>query len=173
MEKRLRHDPAPAAVAVPSERHPTPHAVLEDTLSMRARPTIVLAVVAVLVVALAVVAAVVSSSRERPTLDDATPEGVVQLYASALFNDDVTAAEEYLDPAIDCGDFLSDFFISDTSRIAVLKTEVDQDTASVELQIEEGSGLDGTWTHRENFTLRRDVGTWLITGDPWPFFECK
>lgn len=152
---------------------PPPHAVLEDTGRMKAPPNIVLAVVAVLVVGLAVVAALVSSGRERPTLDDATPEGVVQLYASALFNDDVTAAEQYLDPAIDCGDFLGDFFISDTSRIAVLETEVDQDTARVELRIEEGSGLDGTWTHRENFSLRRDVGTWLITGDPWPFFECK
>lgn len=139
---------------------------------MRVRPAIVLAIVAVLVVALAVIAAVVSSGRERPTLDPTTPEGVVQLYASALFSDDVAAAEKYLDPDIDCGDFLTDFYISDTSRIAVLQSDEKADTARVELQIEEGSGLDGSWAHRENFTLRRDSGAWLITGDPWPFYEC-
>ncbi len=140
---------------------------------MRARPTIVLAVVAVLVLALAVVAAVVSRDRTRPALDAATPEGVVQLYVSALFDDDAAGAEEYLDPALDCGDFLHENYLSDTSRIAVLKTETDEDTARVELQIEEGTGLDGTWTHREDFTLRRDSETWLITGDPWPAYDCK
>ncbi|MGO1384300.1 MAG: hypothetical protein ACTHWA_06255 [Arachnia sp.] len=140
---------------------------------MSARPNIVLGVVAALVVALAIVAAVVSTGREHPTLDAATPEGVVQLYASALFNDDVSTAEAYLDPAIDCGEYFQEYFISDTSRIVVLEAETDEDTARVDLQIEEGSGIDGTWTHRESFTLRREADTWLITGNPWPFFECK
>ncbi len=140
---------------------------------MTAKPSVVLAVVAILVVALAVVAAIVSSGRERPTLDATTPEGVVQLYVSALFTDDIGGAEEYLDPALDCGDSLDRFYMADTSRIAVLRTEVDQNTARVELQIEEGSGLEGSWTHREQFALRRDAGTWLITGEPWPHYECK
>lgn len=141
--------------------------------NMRARPATVLAIVAVLVVALAVVAAIVSSGRAQPTLDSRTPEGVVQLYVSALVKDDVAAAEEYLDPKLDCGDFLREIPVSNTSRIAVLTTEVTKETARVELQIEEGSGLDGTWTHSEEFTLRRDGETWLITGDPWPAYGCE
>ena len=140
---------------------------------MRARPNIVLAIVAVLVVALAVVAAVVSRGREGPTLDPTTPEGVVQLYVSALFDDDVPAAVEYLDPALNCEDMLRESFISETSRIAVLKTAVDEETARVELQIEEGSGLESNWTHREEFTLRRNAETWQITGDFWPVYGCE
>ncbi len=140
---------------------------------MRARPTTVLAIVAVLVVVLAVVAAFVSRGRERPTLDATTPEGVVQLYVSALFDDDVATAVEYLDPKLGCEDPLPEVYISDTSRIAVVKTTTTKDTAKVALQIEEGSGLDGNWSHREDFTLRRDSGTWLITGEPWPIYQCE
>lgn len=140
---------------------------------MKARPNIVLAIVALLVVALAIVAAVVSGQRERPALDASTPDGVVQLYISALFNDDVAAAVEYLDPALNCEDTLRDIYISDTSRIAVLKTDVEGGIAKVGLQIEEGSGLDGSWTHREDFTLGHDSGTWLITEAPWPAYECE
>ncbi len=140
---------------------------------MRVRPGIILAVVAVLVVALAVVAAVVSSSRDRPTLDATTPEGVVQLYVRDLFNDDVAAAKKYLDPASNCEDSLRDIYISDTARVAVIKTETKEDSATVQLQIEEGSGFDGGWSHSEDFTLRRDSGTWLITGEPWPLYECQ
>lgn len=139
---------------------------------MRARPTIVLAVVAVVVVALAVVAAVVSSGRDRPTLDATTPEGVVQLYVSALFDDDVAAAVEHLDPTFGCSDPLPEVYLNGTSRIAVLKSATSGDTARVELRIEEGSGLGGTWSHDENFSLRRDGNTWLITGEPWPIYEC-
>lgn len=139
---------------------------------MRSRPAIVLAVVAVLVVALAVVAAVVSSSRDQPKPDATTPEGVVQLYVSALFNDDDSAAAKFLDPASKCADALDDAYVFDTARVAVVETSTDGDTATVGLQIEEGSGLDGGWSHREDFTLRRDSDTWVITGEPWPLFEC-
>lgn len=141
---------------------------------MRARPNIVLAIVAVLVVALAVVAALVSSGRDRPTLDATTPEGVVQLYVSALFDDDVPAAVEYLDPNLGCGSRLPEVYISDTSRIAVVEATTTKDTARVELSIEEDAGfLDGSWSHRETFTLRRASGTWLITGEPWPIYQCE
>ncbi len=141
---------------------------------MRARPAIVLAVVAVLVVALAVIAAIVSGGRDRPTLDATTPEGVVQLYVSALFEDDAPAAAKYLDPALNCADSLRDAYIAESFRVAVVKTSTHEDAARVELQIEEGAGLlDGSWSHREDFTLRRDSGTWLITGEPWPLYECE
>ncbi len=142
---------------------------------MRARPATVLAIVAVLVVALAVVAAIVSSGRDRPTLDATTPEGVVQLYVTALFDDDVAAAaEDYLAPELNCGDFLSEMYLADTFRVAVVETTTTKDTAQVELSIEEDAGLfNGSWSHREIFTLRRDAGTWLITGEPWPVYQCE
>ncbi|MEO7587905.1 MAG: hypothetical protein ABIS84_07735 [Arachnia sp.] len=140
---------------------------------MRARPAAVLAVVASLVVVLAVVAALASRGREHPELDAGTPEGVVQLYVSALFNDDLATAAQYLDPALGCSDPLPEPYLNDTARIAVVKTTTSGDTAKVELRIEEGSGLNGSWTHDENFTLGRDGGTWLLTGEPWPVYGCK
>lgn len=140
---------------------------------MRTRPTAVLVIVAVLVVLLAVVAALVSRGRDYPTLDANTPDGVVQLYVSALFDDDVATAVEFVDPALGCSDPLPEIYLSDIARVAVLKSTTSGDTASVELRIEEGSGLDGTWSHREDFSLRRDQGTWLITGDPWPIYSCN
>lgn len=142
-------------------------------MSMKARPTTILAIVAALVVALAVVAAIVARDRERPFLDASTPEGVVQLYASALFGGDVSTAVTYLDPALGCYDPLPETYLNDTSRIAVLKSTTTGDTATVELRIEEGSGLGGTWSHDETFSLRSDGDSWLITGEPWPIYGCK
>ena len=140
---------------------------------MRGRPTIVLAIVAALVVLLAVVAAVVSAGRESPPLDATTPGDVVQLYVSTLFDGDVAGAVKYLDPELGCADPVPEAYLSDVSWISVLKSTMQDDTAEVDLRVEEGSGLDGTWSHTEIFTLRRDSGTWLITGEPWPIYSCK
>lgn len=140
---------------------------------MRTRPTTVLAIVAALVVLLAVAAAIVSQGRERPTLDVSTPEDVVQLYISTLFDDDVASAVKYLDPALGCSDQPPEVYLPDGARVSVAKTATTGDTATVELRIEEGSGLDGSWSHREDFSLRRDNDSWLITGEPWPIYACE
>lgn len=140
---------------------------------MRSRPAIVLAIVAALVVLLAVAAAVVSRGRERPTLDPATPDGVVQLYATALFDNDVEGALEYLDPDLGCADPLPEVYLPDAARLSVTDTATNGDTATVELRVEEGGGWDSMWSHDQNFSLRRDEGTWLITGEPWPIYECR
>ncbi|MGV8846189.1 hypothetical protein [Tessaracoccus sp.] len=140
---------------------------------MRARPTTVLAIVAALVVALALVAAIVSNGRERPQLDASTPEGVVQLYVSTLFHGDVAGAVKYLDSELGCADPVPEAYLSDLSWVSAMKSTMKDDTAEVELRVEEGSGLDGTWSHIEVFTLRRDSDTWLITGEPWPLYSCK
>lgn len=138
---------------------------------MRIRPPAVLGAIALVVVVLAVVAAIVSSNRERPELDPATPEGVVQLYVTALFNDDVAGAVTYLDPKLGCAEHLPEVYTGDTARVAVVRSTTTGDTATVVLQIEESSGLDG-WSHRETFTLHRN-GEWLITGHPWPIYSCE
>ena len=140
---------------------------------MRPRPTTVLAIVAALIVLLAIVAAVLAEGRERPTLDPGTPEGVVQLYVQALFDDDVAAAIEYLDPALGCSDPLPEPYLADTARVSVVTTTTNDDTATVELAIEEGGLLEGSWSHPERFTLIRNGEQWLITGDPWPIYECR
>lgn len=140
---------------------------------MRTRPALVLAIVAALVVLLAVAAALVSRGRERPTLDASTPEGVVQLYVSALFEDDVAGAVEYLDPALGCSDPLPEVYIADTARVSVAKTSSSGDTAQVELRIEEGSGIGDVWSYRQDFSLRRENQAWLITGEPWPIYSCE
>ena len=140
---------------------------------MRARPTIILAIVAALVVVLAIVAAVVSANRQGPSLDPATPEGVVQLYIKAMFSDDPSAGVKYLDPALGCSDPLPEMYLGDASRVAVIKTTTTGDTAKVELRIEEGSGIGGSYSHDEPFALRREGDTWLIVEEAWPLYGCK
>ena len=139
---------------------------------MRDRPALVLGLVAALVAVLAIVAAVVAGTREHPALDAGTPAGVVQLYVVALYDGDDATAVQYLDPALGCTDPLPERYLAGTARIGVAATTVTGDRATVDLRIEEGAGLD-TWSHRETFTLRRDGETWLITGHPWPIYECE
>ncbi len=141
---------------------------------MKARPNVVLLVVAGLVLVLAVIAALVSASRGELDLDPATPDGTVQLYIKALYEGDEDAALALLDPELGCEEPFQQLYLSESARVGVLETEMDGDTATVVIEVEEesGAGLFESWSHRETFELIAAGDGWLITGEPWPVYYC-
>lgn len=140
---------------------------------MNARPNVVLAVVAGLVVALAIVAAVVSGVREQPGLDPATPEGTVQLFLSAIFDGDQDAAAGYLDADLGCEPPF-DAYLPAGARLEVVRSTTDGGEAEVVVDVVERSGglVPDEWTHRESYELVADGEGWLLTADPWPLSSC-
>lgn len=141
---------------------------------MAARPNVVLAVVAGLVVALAIVAALVSGAREPADLDPATPEGTVQLFVTAVFDGDEDAAAAYLSPDLRCEPPFPDLYLPQGARLEVIRTERDGASAAVVVDVIERSGglVPQEWTHRERYELIADGESWLVTGDPWPVYSC-
>lgn len=143
---------------------------------MRARPNVVLLVIAGLVAALAVIAAVVAANRTPPGPDLATPEGVVQEYVVAALDGDQERMATFLDPALGCEAPFPWFNQPRPASLSVVSTRERGPNATVVVEITEGGGgplPGGSYTHRETFTLVSREGRWLIGGHPWPVYECK
>ena len=142
---------------------------------MRSRQDIVLLVVAALVVVLAVIAAV-AGGRGAPAPDPSTPEGVVQQYVTAVVEADQAAMAALLDPALGCEPPFYYGSATASASLAVVSTRIDGDRATVVVEITEGGGgplPGGRYTHRESFDLVASGDSWLVTGMPWPVYECK
>ncbi|SDB81260.1 hypothetical protein GA0111570_103246 [Raineyella antarctica] len=142
---------------------------------MRARPNVVLLVIAVLVAALATTAAVVAANRKPSPPDLATPEGVVEAYVVAVITADQATATSFLDPTLNCQSNLQ-YFSQQQGSFTVVSSRTSGSTAWVVAEISMGGGgplPDTTNAQRFTFQLVSRDGHWLVTGDPWPGLGCK
>lgn len=136
----------------------------------------VLAIVVGVVVLLAIGAGVVSAGRGTPQLAVGSPQSTVQTYLAGVFERDLPRAAEVLDPAGACG-------LTDLQRIApqsitraVLRgTTISEDRARVRVDLvyeKSGGRFGGSWIEPLTFRLTDTGDGWVITGSPWPMFEC-
>lgn len=145
---------------------------------MNLSPNRVLMVILGTVGVLVVVAVVVIALRPPATFDPATPEGAVQGYLEAVFDDDETAALGYLEPKSPCDEHdISDASVDSSARVVLVETEVDDDTARVEVEMtfSRGQGLFDSYEYSqdESFDLVDFGDRWLLTGEPWPVRVCN
>ena len=132
-------------------------------------------------VAFVLVLAFIALAREPVLLDAGSPEGVVQRYLQAVSDGDYNAAFDYLDP-----DFYEGCDATALARSAPdepFSASIEDEEASpdhplvaVTLRFGSGGGPFGSgWTSYEQFELVRVSGSWLITGEAWPYFswDCR
>ncbi len=144
---------------------------------MTSRPNRILLIVVGVIVVIAIVAGVFSATRPAPKYARGTPEGVVQAYLSAVIDGDHQEAAKLLAGESPCevAD-LDQAYVPDEVRVVLRDSEVDGDTAQVVVDVVVSSGdlLDGSeHAEKHTFRLTRAGGGWLITGTPWPMFECS
>lgn len=132
---------------------------------------------AIVVAIIAVVALVVLIVGKQDTvqLDRATPEGTVQEYLNAVVAGDFDSAAQKFDSESSCKaeDLDKAYFDSDV-RISLVNSTETSTGAVVRVQIESPSGAPLGGYYGEEHTLRlvkADSG-WLISGIPWPMYEC-
>ena len=132
-------------------------------------------VVGLVVVALLVVAGVVAALREPAVLDPATPSGVVQQYVQAVMDGDNDRAADLLSVNTECnaGD-LDRAWVDPAARVDLLRSETSGNRAHVRIAIDTPTGelLRNSWSEERTIRLERIGGEWLITGVPWPLYEC-
>lgn len=144
----------------------------------RVRPNRVLAVVVGGIALVALVAAVLAATRSEPEFDPATPEGTVQGYLQAVFDEDEDEALSYLaaDTACDRDDFRG-VVTSESARVVLRGAEVDGEVATVEVEIAYtgGQGPFDTyeWSEEQTFELEREGDRWVLIGEPWPLYFCR
>lgn len=137
----------------------------------------VLAIALGVVVVVAVVAVIVSASRDTTSPEDGTPAGVVQDYLSAVIEGDHEEAADLIAPESPCDiTDLDRAYVPDDVRVVLRDTAVDGDTAQVQVEVVMSSDdLLGGSEYSEEHTFRlvsTDRG-WLVTGVPWPAYDCK
>ena len=133
-----------------------------------------LAVVVFAIVVASLVTALLTS-RDTAELEPGTPEAAVQDYLDAVLDRDSEAAERMLAPDSPCDvEDLDNAFVDDDVRVSLRDVEVSDTTARVDVTISAGSGglIPSEWSEEHTFRLRRTGDDWLITGAPWPLFEC-
>lgn len=144
---------------------------------MSSRPNRVLAIVVGVVVVLALVVAVLSANRPVAAYDEGTPEGVVQSYLTAVLKGDNDQAATYFAPASACD--VSDLdraSVADSAQVYLVDTEVDGDSARVQVQLVMGGGgpFDTSeYSEDQAFRLTRSTEGWRLTGTPWPLWDCE
>ena len=133
-------------------------------------------------VGLVLVLVIIALAREPIQLDASTPEGVVQRYLEAISQNDYDVAFDYLDP-----DYYQGCDATSLARSAPEqsfsasiengeKASIDHPLVSVTLRFGTGEGpFRSEWTNYEQFELVDAGGSWLITGEAWPYFgwDCR
>ena len=142
------------------------------------RPDRTLLVIIGVIVALVVVALVLVFTRsEPPTLDESTPEGVVQRYSAAVIDGDEEAAMEYLSDRLtdDCTRVPTSR--AEGMRVTLVDTRERDDSADVRVLIATsyGGGPLGPDEYQEEgvFDLVREGDGWRIDSAPWQLTVCQ
>jgi hypothetical protein len=139
------------------------------------RPTTVVGVAVSVLALVAIVVLVFAVGRDVSTFDEGTPEWTVQQYLTAAFDGDTDRAASFIEPAGECdADDLDRAYIQDNARIGLVESVVDGDRARVRVDVEFPSGgpLGGVYSEEHTLRLVRSAGSWLLTGVPWPLFDC-
>lgn len=138
----------------------------------------ILAVALAAIVILAVVAAVISANRPTAELEPGSPEATVQAYVGAAIDGKVDEAARLLDPAGDCGiDDLTRYSGggTQTARVVLVDSTIEGSTATVEVDLvfAPGGRFDTSeYSERHTYRLKRSGNGWLLTGVPWPLYDC-
>ncbi|MFO7689426.1 MAG: hypothetical protein R6W83_02540 [Cryobacterium sp.] len=140
------------------------------------RPVAALVSVLVLLIVLSVIVVLSQGPPER--LDAATPEGVVQRYASAVIDGDEEQAMQYLVPELRESCEPWDMPSADSMRVTLLATTLRDTTADVRVALVTSSDAGGPfgapeYRSEEEFDLVRVNGAWLIRSAPWPLTICR
>lgn len=142
---------------------------------MKDRTRTPLIVLAAVVFAAVLGGALYGALAEPATYDPTTPEGVVQTYLKAVLDGGELASLDSMnaDLADRCRqDSTSLDYRTEGARVFLDKTTIDNDMATVTIEIRHSSdGLD-EWIENETIWLEKSADSWLISQPPWPYWDC-
>ncbi|MFM1905367.1 MAG: hypothetical protein RIT32_163 [Actinomycetota bacterium] len=130
--------------------------------------------------ALALITVLTDNRSGSSELQIDSPEWVVQQYLQAMFDGDTDSAYSYLAPSSPCNvTHLDRAWTDQNASINLVEVETnviagDKNTARVEVAVEFGSSDLFSTPYVENHVYRLEESgeSWLITGIPWPVYDC-
>lgn len=142
---------------------------------MNKSPNRVLALAVGLIIVLVAVVAVVSSTRSTLVIDKSKPAWAVQNYLKAFLAGKNAEAAKMISPESECTVVDVDrAYVIDNSRVVLLSTSTNGNTAEVRVRVEfpVNGPFGDSPTEDHTFRLTDSNGTWLLTGIPWPLYNC-
>ena len=108
-------------------------------------------------------------------IDKSKPAWAVQKYLEAVLAGRNSDAAMMISPESECTVVDIDrAYVNDNARVVLIDTSTNGNTAEVRVRVEfPSSGPFGaTSTEDQTFRLTDSNGPWLITGIPWPLYNC-
>ncbi|MFZ9751499.1 MAG: hypothetical protein ACO3CN_05305 [Candidatus Nanopelagicales bacterium] len=147
---------------------------------MNKTPNRALTLVIALISVVAVILVALSTTRSTTTYVEDSPEWVVQQYLLAMFDGDTDSAYSYLAPSSPCNvTHLDRAWTDQDASINLVEVDTNamvgsKSTARVEVAVEFGSSdfLGPSYIESHVYRLEESEGSWLITGIPWPVYDC-
>ncbi len=126
-------------------------------------------------IVLAALVTVLAGSRDPVELEPGSPEAAVQAYLDAVVDRDSDAAVDMLAAGTSCtAEDFDNAYVGEDVHVSLREVRVLGETARVDVVITTGSGeiIPTKWSEQQTFRLRRTGDEWLLSGTPWPIFEC-
>lgn len=142
---------------------------------MKKSPNGLLAIVFALLVIAVVLVTLFTSGGTSKNLDPSTPAGTVQSYLSAVLKGNYEKAAQFISSESSCDvQDLDRVYTVDTARVDLVKTEIDGKHAQVWVKVDYPSGapFDAMRVEDHTFRLVQVNNHWLLTGIPWPLYDC-
>lgn len=128
-----------------------------------------------LIIIVVAIVTVLSSTRTAVVIDRSTPAGSVQVYLNAILSGKNAQAAKMLSPDSVCtADDIDRAYVVETARVLLVDSTIEGTTAEVRVRVEIPSGgpIGDFMTEDHTLRLSKDGGSWLLTGVPWPLFDC-
>jgi hypothetical protein len=135
----------------------------------------ILALIIVLVATAAALVLAITSNQQSTKFEPGSPEAVVQSFLVAMFDGDTDEAVKFLAASSPCNvNHLDRAWVQRNANIDLARVDVSGDTARVEVNVEFGSSdlFNSTYVESHNYRLEKTDENWLITGIPWPVYDC-
>ncbi len=127
---------------------------------------------------LIVVAAVATSVAVPPRTEvtaPASPEAAAQAYVREVLEQDPSDAAGLLSSSSPCDEAaLESAYVPADAFVTLVGVRVADARALVEVSVTAGSAslVPAEWSEEHILTLTREGGRWLLSGTPWPTWDC-
>ncbi len=142
---------------------------------MKNLPNRVLAAIVAIISVFAVLLVIFSSGNTESEFKPGTPEWTVQQFLTAMVAGDTDEAVQYLAPSSPCKIIhLDRAWLDRNINVDLVESVITDSRARVEVDVEySSSDLFGTpYVESHVYRLERSGNEWLLTGIPWPLYDC-
>jgi hypothetical protein len=135
----------------------------------------ILALIIVVVAAAAALVLAITSNQQSAKFEPDSPEAAVQSFLIAMFDGDTDQAAKFLAASSPCDvNHLDRAWVQRNANIDLVRVDISGSTARVEVNVEIGNSdlFNQTYIESHNYRLEKTGDSWLITGIPWPVYDC-